>query len=56
MCDDSEELNDTDYLRDLSERIRNIPVLFGTDGYDVDRLWNMANKMQSLTQLKELSE
>ena len=37
------EMNDVEYLRDLSERLRGIPVEHGIDGYDIDRLLTMAS-------------
>lgn len=44
-----DELNDADYLRDLSARLMDIPVMYGTDGYDVDRLSQIANSIGSKT-------
>lgn len=43
-----EELSDIDYLRDLADRINKIPTMYGTDGYDVERLQEMANKLERL--------
>lgn len=40
-----EELSDKEYLADLAERLRHIPVMYGTDGYDIDRLESMSNEM-----------
>lgn len=42
---DETELTDAEYLRDLAERLRHIPVAHGTDGYDVDRLGWIADKL-----------
>jgi len=39
-----EEMNDSEYLKDLAERIRYIPAFNGVDGYDVDRIEEIANK------------
>ena len=39
------ELNNSDYLKDLSERLRNIPVMYGIDGYDIDRLRSMGTEV-----------
>ena len=36
------ELNEADYLRDLAERLRRIPVMYGTDGGDISRLYEIA--------------
>lgn len=40
----SYEMTDQEYLRDLSERLMHVPVMHGTDQYDVDRLLEMARK------------
>lgn len=50
---DDEELEDADYLRNLAERLRNIPVLHGVDGYDIDRLDALANKLD-LSDVEEI--
>lgn len=41
-----DQLNDWDYLHDLAERLMHIPVTFGTDQYDVDRLLEIARKLK----------
>lgn len=41
-----DELNDPYYLRDLAERLRNVPVMYGTDGYDIDRLQEVAKNIE----------
>lgn len=41
-----EALSDPEYLRDLAERLRHIPVMYGTDGYDIDRLYEMARAIE----------
>jgi hypothetical protein len=42
MSDGDEELSPGEYLKDLAERIFQIPVMYGTDGYDYDRLQEIA--------------
>ena len=44
--DEDIELNDSDYLKDLSERLRNVPVMYGVDGYDIDRLRMMGKELE----------
>lgn len=39
---DFTEKSDRDYLLDLAERLRHIPVCYGTDDYDINRLTAMA--------------
>lgn len=36
---------DTEFLRDLAERLRRIPVLYGVDDGDVDKLLNLADRL-----------
>ncbi len=43
--DDDDELPPSEYLRDLSERLRSIPVMYGTNGYDIDRLEEIASDL-----------
>jgi hypothetical protein len=38
MHTDEQEIPTAEYLRDLAERLRHVPVMYGVDGYDVDRL------------------
>ena len=40
------ELNDTEYLRDLAERIMHIPVMYGTDQLDASRLYRIAKRLE----------
>ena len=39
------KMADSEYLRDLAERLRHIPVMYGTDGYDIDRLEQIAKRL-----------
>lgn len=36
------ELNEADFLRDLANRLMNVPVRYGVDGGDIDRLAEIA--------------
>jgi hypothetical protein len=45
--DEDVELSDAEYLRNLAERLLHIPVMFGTDGYDIDRLSNIARELDA---------
>ena len=36
------EKTDQEYLADLAERLREVPAMYGVDGYDIDRLRDMA--------------
>lgn len=38
----TESMDDEEYLRDLAERLRHIPVMYGTDDYDIGRLLQIA--------------
>lgn len=40
-----EDLTDVEYLRDLAKRIFQIPVMYGTDQADCDRLCHIADKL-----------
>ena len=42
------ELDDAVYLRNLAERLMRIPVMYGTDGYDIDRLHQIAAFLDKL--------
>lgn len=42
---DEEELPDADFLRDLAERIFRIPVMYGVDQGDTDRLLRIAGTL-----------
>ena len=44
--EDDTELPDAEYLRDLAERLMHVPVMYGTDGYDIDRLAAIARKLE----------
>lgn len=48
------ELSDYDYLRDLAERLRNVPVMYGIDGYDIDHLPIVAENIKLRKQIEEL--
>jgi hypothetical protein len=43
--DEEPELDNVEYLRDLAGRIFRIPVMYGTDGYDYDRLYRIAREL-----------
>lgn len=43
---DFDEMPVVEYLRDLSERLINVPVMFGIDGYDIDRLNEIAKNLE----------
>lgn len=40
----------TVYLRDLAERLRHIPVAYGTDDGDISTLLEIANQLEKPTQ------
>lgn len=42
-----EELDDIGFLRDLAERLMRIPVKYGTDQGDVDRLIQIAKMLEN---------
>lgn len=44
----SDESEIQDFLRDLAERLMAVPVMYGTDQSDVDRLHDAANKIDRL--------
>ena len=49
MTDDGEdfvELSPKQYLLDLAERLRRIPVTYGINGYDIDHLAQIAKIIQ----------
>ena len=46
MCENDEELTDPQYLRDLADRLFKIPVMYGTDQYDCDRLEWIAKELE----------
>jgi len=47
----SEECKIQEFLRDLAERLMAVPVTYGTDQFDVDRLNNAASKIDDLERL-----
>ena len=44
--DDAPELPAAEYLRDLANRLMHVPVEYGTDGYDIDRLAEIARAIE----------
>lgn len=42
----AKELNDTEYLRGLAERLMHVPVMYGTDQGDVSRLYRIAERLE----------
>ena len=46
--DDEKVLSDVAYLRDLAERLTHVPVMYGTDQYDVDRLHQVVKRLNDL--------
>jgi hypothetical protein len=47
------ELGEEGYLVNLAERLRHVPVMYGTDDYDISRLHRMAAKLREDRELKE---
>jgi hypothetical protein len=45
----AEELSPAAYLHDLAERLMRVPVSFGVDGYDIDRLSEIARSLDEKT-------
>lgn len=45
MGKDIFNMTSAEYLRDLAERLRHIPVMYGTDGGDIDRLAMIAKQL-----------
>ncbi len=41
-----DELSDEVFLKDLGDRLMKIPVSYGLDQFDTDRLYEIANKMK----------
>lgn len=39
-------LDNVAYLRNLAERLRHIPVMYGTDDYDISRLYRLAKELE----------
>lgn len=44
------------YLRNLAERLMHIPVMYGTDGYDIDALSEIARRVDTAVEALEQSE
>ena len=42
------DVDDSVYLLDLSERLRGVPVAYGTDDGDIDRLGEIAQKLRDM--------
>jgi hypothetical protein len=49
----SEPMTDVEYLRDLSHRVLKIPVMHGTDHYDVSRLLDIARRLEKKPKPKQ---
>lgn len=39
--------SDSAYLRDLSNRLMHVPVMYGIDGFDIDCLAEMAGRLEA---------
>lgn len=48
-----EKLSDADYVRNLAERLMRIPVMYGTNGYDIDRLHEIAKTLDRFDDLPD---
>ena len=46
-------MSDSDYLRDLAQRLRHIAVTHGVDGGDVDRLEEISREVEQLTKERD---
>lgn len=49
MNNDEEEFVEKpapEFLRDLAKRLRHVPALYDIDGYDIDRLIEVAHEME----------
>jgi hypothetical protein len=44
--DEDKELPVVEYLQDLARRLMHIPVMYGVDGYDVDRVAAIAREIK----------
>jgi len=44
---DEDDLSDAAYLRDLSDRLMRVPVMYGVDQGDVERLADMGSKLKA---------
>jgi hypothetical protein len=45
--EDEGELVPTYFLRDLADRLMNVPGTYGTDQYDTDRLYSIARAIEA---------
>jgi hypothetical protein len=41
-----EEKSDHEFLRDLAKRLTHVPTMYGTGDYDIDRLLEIAKKLE----------
>lgn len=41
------DMTDRDYLLDLRERLRAVPVMYGVDGSDIDRLGELIGRLEA---------
>ena len=44
--DPTEDKDHPDYLLDLAERLRHVPLMYGTDDHDIDRLQRIARELE----------
>lgn len=42
-----DELPDVEYLRNLAQRLMYVPVMYGTDQADCDRLYRLARELEA---------
>lgn len=45
-----------EYLRDLQERLRGVPVVYGIDGLDVDTLDTIASMIENGKQIADIDD
>ena len=50
------ELNDTEYLRNLAERLMHIPIMHGTDQRDISRLERIAKRLARRKYSEEIDD
>lgn len=43
---------DVKFIRDLADRLRGIPTIYGTDDHDIDRLLEIAQRLDQLLAAK----
>lgn len=48
MSDHVQDNNLPLYLRDLSDRLMHVPVMYGINGYDIDRLNRFAFELEAI--------